>query len=181
MESSPATHPDGGRTEPLGGRPGFGERVRRGWREANACWRLISEDPYLLILPSLSLLLTLATWAGLYLIASAFVGHFYLRLLVAGALSAYPANFAATFLGVAFIAVADGRLRGEATTIAQGIQVARTRVGVIARWALIASGVGLLLQILQHVRADWALSAVRVGLGRGMGGAHLLCGAGAGL
>jgi hypothetical protein len=146
------------RTEPLGGRPRFGERLKRGWREANACCALISEDPYLLILPALSLLLVCATWAGLYLIALGLTGDFYLRLLVAGVLSAYPSSFSSTFLGVAFLAVADGRLRGDQTTIAEGLVVARRKLRPIASWALVSSGVGLLLQLLQHVKADWAVS-----------------------
>jgi hypothetical protein len=158
MGSSRDNQPAGARTAPLGGRPGFGARLNRGWREADACWALISEDPYLLILPSLSLLFVCATWAGLYFAASALVGQFYLRFLLAGLLSAYPSNFVATFLGVAFIAVADGRLRGDPTTIGQGLAQASRKALPIARWALIASGIGLLFQILQHVKADWAVS-----------------------
>jgi hypothetical protein len=150
--------PSGKRAQPLGGRPRLWERVERGWREATACWKLISEDPYLLVLPALSLVFIGATWGGLYLVASALLGEFYLRILVAGLLSAYPSNFIGTFLGVAFVAVADGRLRGQGTTISQGLVAARLRVGSVARWALIASGVGLLIQLLQHVRGEWAVS-----------------------
>jgi hypothetical protein len=156
--ASSHNQPDG-QTQPLGGRPRFRERLGRGWREANACWDLIARDPYLLILPSLSLVFVLATWIGLILIASTLTGHFYLGVLLAGIVSAYPSSFAGAFLGVAFIAVADGRLQGQHTRVREGLAAARRKAGPIARWALIASGVGLVLQLLQHVKADWAVSA----------------------
>jgi Family of unknown function (DUF6159) len=154
MPSSQDKYPEAAGTQPLGGRPGFGERMTRGWREADACWALISDDPYLLILPGVSLLFVGATWLGLYLAATALAGDFYLRMLLTGLFAAYPSNFAGTFFGVAFIAVADGRLQGHPTTITQGLTIAWGRAAAIARWALVSSGVGLLLQLLQHIKVD---------------------------
>lgn len=140
--------------------PGFGRRLKLGWREAGECWRLIRRDPYLLVLPTLSLVFVIATWAALFLVASAVVGEFYLQMAIVGALAAYPSNFAATFFGVAFIALADGRLHGQKTTIAEGLRIARTRLRAIAKWALLASGVGLALQLLQQLRSDWIAASI---------------------
>ena len=154
MPSSQDNQPDGAKIRPLGGRPGFGERIRRGWREADACWALISADPALLILPVVSLVFLGITWLGLYLVAAALVGEFYLRMFLAGVFAAFPSNFAATFFGVAFVAVADGRLQGGRTTTGQGVSIAARKTAAIAKWALMASGVGLLLQLLQQIKVD---------------------------
>jgi hypothetical protein len=143
-----------------GERPGFGKRFRLGWQEAGSCWRLIRRDPYLLVLPILSFAFIVATWTALYFVASTLAGGFYLRLVLAGALAAYPSNFVGTFFGVAFVALADGRMRGRNTTIAGGLRIARTRASAIAKWALLASGVGLVLQLLQHLKSDWIATSI---------------------
>jgi hypothetical protein len=142
------------------GSPGFTERLRIGWQEARQCRRLIIDDPYLLILPSLSLALLAASWASLYLLSSFVAGDFALRMLVVGLAGLYPLAFVGTFFGVAFVAVADGRLRGRPTSIGEGLRVARGKAGAIARWSLLASGVGLILQVLQHVKADLLVGPV---------------------
>jgi hypothetical protein len=142
------------------GSPGFTERLRLGWQEASQCWRMIVDDPYLLILPCLSLALLSTAWASLYLLTSFVAADFALRMLVAGVVGLYPLAFVGTFFGVAFVAVADGRLRGRPTSIGEGLRVAQGKAGAIARWSLLASGVGLILQILQHVKADLLVGPV---------------------
>jgi hypothetical protein len=154
MWSSQDKQPEGPKTRPLGGRPGFGQRIKRGWRETDACWALISADPGLLILPVVSVVFLGLTWLGLYLAAAALVGEFYLRMFLVGVFAAFPSNFAGTFFGVAFVALADGRLQGDRTTVRQGLSIAAGKTASIAKWALVASGVGLVLQLLQYVKAD---------------------------
>ena len=142
------------------GSPGFTERLRLGWQEASHCWRLIVDDPYLLILPSVSLALVSASWGSVYLLTSLVVGDFALRMLIAGVAGLYPLAFVGTFFGVAFVAVADGRLRGRRTSIGEGLRIARGKAGAIAKWSLLSSGVGLILQLLQHVKGDLLMGPV---------------------
>lgn len=96
-----------------------------------------------------------AAWAALYALAAGWAESFQVRVALVALVGAYPLNLTGTFFGVAFLAVADGRVRGEGTSIAEGLRVARGKLGVIARWALLASGVGLVLQALQQVKSDW--------------------------
>lgn len=142
------------------GAPKLGKRLRRGWREAEGCWQLIHDDPYLMIVPSLSLVLVMATWGALYLLSSAFVEGFYLQSAAVALVGAYPFNFLSTFLGVAFVALADARIHGRSASVSDGLRVARSKAGPIAKWALLASGVGLILQALQHLKVDWLASSV---------------------
>jgi hypothetical protein len=138
----------------------LGERVKLGWKEGTQSWRLIRDDPYLLILPGISLLFVTATWAALFFAAMQVTDGFYLGFALTAILSAYPSNLVGTFFGVAFVAIANDRLNGRKTSISEGLRIARTKLRSIAKWALLASGVGLLLQLLQHIKFDWIAAPI---------------------
>lgn len=63
----------------------------------------------------------------------------------------YYANyFVIVFFNSAMVACASIRLSGGAPTVGDGLRVARSRLGRIALWALVASTVGLLLRLLEE-------------------------------
>jgi len=72
--------------------------------------------------------------------------------LIGGAIGFYILNVISTFFGVAFIAVARRSIAGESWTLSDGWSAARSRLGPILWWAVVATVVGLLLQALERVR-----------------------------
>ena len=73
-------------------------------------------------------------------------------LLVGVGLASLPMNFISTFFGVAFIGVLRKHLAGEPASLSEGIAFARTRLGPIIRWSLIATAVGLVIRALARIR-----------------------------
>jgi hypothetical protein len=70
------------------------------------------------------------------------------RLLLLYAIFSWPMTFVATFLNVALAAAADARLDSRNLTLRQALGVSIARIGPIAGWSLLATGVGILLQQL---------------------------------
>lgn len=70
------------------------------------------------------------------------------HLLLVYAIFSWPMTFVATFLNVALAAAADAALDGRRLTLREALGVAVTRLGPIAGWSLLATGVGVLLQQL---------------------------------
>ena len=86
-------------------------------------------------------------------------------LVLVSLLVLYPSTFVAVFLGVALVAGAHEAVEGRQPTLRASLAVARGRVREIAAWALLATGVGILLEhIVQRIPwagrlAQWALGA----------------------
>jgi hypothetical protein len=68
---------------------------------------------------------------------------------VAAAATAYVSTFIAVFFNVALAACAVRSLRGEDTTVGEGIRAAMQRLGPILGWTLVAATIGLVLRLLQ--------------------------------
>jgi hypothetical protein len=91
-------------------------------------------DAIVLTLPGILLLaLTSLTWLAIVLFA----------------ISAYVAVFIGTFVGVGLCVAADKTLRGEATSFSDGIHAARERIPQIAKWALLATTVALVIRVIE--------------------------------
>lgn len=126
-------------------------RTKRSFQLMSASWRLLGEDPKLLLLPLGSFLSVVTIGAVAYMLGifrapgSVAPWRFYLGIYVLYAILA--------FVGICFdsvlVAVALKRLRGEPATIGDGWAMVRERLPKILRWALIAATVGIVLRIIQ--------------------------------
>ena len=129
------------------------ERMRRGWELTKKSWGVIRSHPKLTKLPLqggvlallavlvfcgpgaalLSLDDTAATVAGVVLIAIGF----------------YLASFAVVYFNVVLAAAADQVLHGAEPDLETARAVARSRIGVIATWALVSAAVSLFFSLLR--------------------------------
>jgi hypothetical protein len=128
-------------------------RVARGWRLTRESWSVVRLRPGLLVLPAVSLVLTLIAAALLLGPWSLDVAHHHSRsrLLVDAAVSAYPFTFIATYFNVAFYALAAATIDGRPMTTAAALRHARSRVLAVALWSLLATGVGIVLRALEQL------------------------------
>jgi Family of unknown function (DUF6159) len=145
-------------------------RIRLGWRLAGESWAVLRRDRSLALLP----LLGFAAAAGAVLIVTlpavtlvAVTGSAWVAAPF-GVLAAYAATFAAIHYGVALAAMADRSLDGRRTSVAAGLDVARERRGLIARWAAVQLAVGLVISALE---ASLAQSPAGTAIGTLLGGA----------
>lgn len=129
-------------------------RMARGWRLSSKSWNVIQGDRVLLALPLLSILTTLLAAAIIFVPASYYAVHDHSRVpfIAAAVIGAYPLTFISTFFNVAFVAAVRRKLAGESATVHDGLACARSRLGAIAAWALLATLVGLALRLLERVR-----------------------------
>jgi hypothetical protein len=127
------------------------DRMRRGWELTTKSWAVIRSHPKLSKLPLTggllavvaallfgapgALLLTLddtaATVAGIVLIA----------------IGVYLASFAVVYFNVALAAAADQARRGQEPDLEAAHAVARSRLGVIAEWALVSAVVSAVMSV----------------------------------
>lgn len=138
-------------------------RFRRGWQISMQSWRLVASDRRLLVFPLVQAVLITAAMAAIFAIREGFGSR--LGYLVGSLALAYPLTFASTFLGVAFVALGRRRLDGEDATIADGFACARSRLRSIALWALLAAGVGVLIQALGNVKGGWVVGRIIAAVG----------------
>ncbi len=133
------------------------ESIKRGWALARQSWKVLSGDLSLLVFPLLSavfaLLAMAAIWASALFARGVFEGRPVDRndpvLYAAVLATAYVSTFIAIFFNVALAACAVRSLRGEDTTVGEGLRAAAQRIGPILGWSLVASTVGLILRALE--------------------------------
>jgi hypothetical protein len=125
-------------------------RIARSWRLTRAAWQVVRSDRALLIL---------ATFSGVFGVAS-IVAMFALggllgdgrftegRFLLAALILAYPLMFVSVFLNTAIAAAAASALQGRRLSLGEALAVPMRRIGQVALWALIAAGVGVLIEQL---------------------------------
>jgi len=133
-------------------------RLARGWREATRSWAVMTSHADLLVLPLTSMVLACAFWAGGYVATGALTDGTMPRIALTGMIVLLPGTLEATFLGVAYLAALDRRVRGEKASARDGLAIAWRRRGAVAGWALLSAGVGALLQALQQFKGEWALA-----------------------
>jgi hypothetical protein len=130
-------------------------RIRRGWELTKKAWGVIRSHPGLARLPVYGGILAVIFGAifavpGAVLLSrdeattAAQVGG---AVLIA--IGAYLASFSIIYYNVALAAAADQALNGREPDIKAARAVARSRVGVIAAWALVSAVVSLVLSVVR--------------------------------
>jgi hypothetical protein len=80
------------------------------------------------------------------------------------AVGVYLSSFIAIYFGVALAATADAIFHGRQATIADGFEVARSRLGAIAGWAAVVALVGVVISLIQQSGAiGEAIAATLIG------------------
>jgi hypothetical protein len=157
------TGPPGERWHPYMPREG---RVERSWRLAGDAWRLVRSDRTIAILALWSAVVVTGSSALVLYFGGYFddpnrsAGHF----AIVGALSAYPITVIAIFFNVALLSAARATMDGAHMSVAGALREAGKRIGKIAVWALLAAGVGLLLdEIASRLPGGGRIAAWLVG------------------
>ncbi len=127
-------------------------RIKMGLRFAGASWRVVRKEPSLLAFPLFAtifaLLYTLLIVAPLGVVGWLAIGENTILLWVLVAIMLFGSSIGATFFGVAAAANASRVFNGEDPKIGDGVALARSRFGVIVKWALVAATVGLVLNLI---------------------------------
>jgi hypothetical protein len=126
-------------------------RMRRGWELTKKSWGLLRENPALLRFPlyggaATILCAIIVVGPGLYLIEddkAAFGGP----LAVIGF---YLLATIGTYFSVGLAAAADMIFQGREASVADGLEVARSRFAQIAGWAAVSATIGLVLSALEN-------------------------------
>jgi hypothetical protein len=133
-------------------------RIRRGWELTKKTWALLGKHRSLLRFPVYGALATLAVVAivvvpGIYLIDSndSTVGG-----VVLIAVGIYLCSFVGFYFSVALAATADQIFHGRDAGIADGLAVARQRLGAIAGWAALSTLVGVIFAVLENTMSRWS-------------------------
>lgn len=131
------------------------ERIRRGWQLTKKSWSVVRSNPGLARLPVYGGLLALVAAVvfgvpGAYLLSrdagssAAKIGG---GVLIA--IACYLASFFVIYYNVALAAAADQALQGATPDTRAARAVARSRIGVIAAWALVSAAVSLVLSAVR--------------------------------
>ena len=125
-------------------------RISTGWRLAKDSWAVLVSDQSLLVFPVLSFA-SAAVALVLFLAPGLAMGspdQVTWPLAVGALVGSYLATFFTIYFNVALAGAARRSMAGENTSLRDGLEVARERRGVIARWALVQWAVGLVLKLL---------------------------------
>jgi hypothetical protein len=143
-------------------------RIGRSWRLTRSAWRVVRSDRALLILAVLSGALGVGGVAVIFGLGGLFGAGGFSRghVAVAGLVVAYPLMFVSVFLNTAIAAAAAAALDGRRLSLGEALTVPARRVGTVALWALIAAGVGMLLeQIASRLPLGGSIAVRLVGVG----------------
>jgi len=124
-------------------------RIKRGWELTKKSWGVLRANRSLVRFPlyggvAMIPATILVLGPGLYLIEDGKVAPG-APLVVLGL---YLLAFIGFYFSVGLAACADKIFRGEQASVADGMAVARSRVGSIAGWAALATTVGVVLNVL---------------------------------
>lgn len=139
----------------------FFDRLSNGWQLGKMSLSTIRENPSLMVFPLISgfslILLTISFFGGSYL----FFGEDIFDKLEQGGnlewmvyaitFGFYFVNyFIVVFFNIGLVHCARMILRGEETSVGEGLRFAATRLDTIVSWAFLAATVGLILKTLQE-------------------------------
>jgi hypothetical protein len=130
-------------------------RIKTGWSLVKKSWAVVREHPGMAWLPILGGFFALISFAIVVSPSIALVGGDNpSNAQQAGAiilllLALYVSSFFVIYFNVALAGAADAAFRGEEVSISGGLAVARSKLGVIAAWALVAGLVSLAFSILR--------------------------------
>jgi hypothetical protein len=121
----------------------------RSWALLRTGWHTVRHSPTLLALAALATLVGTAGAIAALLYAYGLERHEHrLHLLIATAVLAFPLRLAATFLGVAMCSCAASAMDGERCTPQGALACAWRRRRAIVAWALVASTVGIVIDVV---------------------------------
>lgn len=126
-------------------------RIVRGWSLAKVALALVRRDSALLALSVLGGVAATITVLAFGIPAAVLADRDDNAIaVVLAVIGGYAASFLSVYFGVALAAAAARVLDGEPATIADGLAVARTRVGPVAAWALMVVTVNLVLAFIRE-------------------------------
>jgi hypothetical protein len=133
-------------------------RISRGWTLTKQSWAVLKSDRSLVAFPIMStifaILAVVAIWVPTVIasdvLSGATVNENDPVSYIVGAATVYVSTFIAIFFNVALAACAARSLRGEDTTLGEGLRAAFHRIGPIVGWTLVAATVGLILRALEE-------------------------------
>jgi hypothetical protein len=139
------------------------DRISRSWTLAGQCWKVLIEDPALLIFPlcsSLAIVVLLASfaaplWTVHHGLHAALVGapatHTARALFYAWVYVFYVISYSIVmFFNAGLVAVAIRRLDGESASVGEGLRTALAHLPAIIGYALIAATLGTLLRLVEQ-------------------------------
>jgi hypothetical protein len=142
-------------------------KMARGWQLTQASWAVIRKDPTMISIALIG--------AGCGLAGAAAIGYFsgYFdspsqargHVALVAAIALYPLTFISVFFNVALAGAAAAHFDGHPIGVREALAISWKRVGRIAQWALLAAGVGLVLdQLASRIPfvgrlASWLLDA----------------------
>src|SRR5688572_2756251 len=138
-------------------------KFTRSWSLMRSSWAVLRADRELVIFPLISTiacLLILASYAvPAWFVAGGFEGEELTRgqdaVLFTMTFAFYIVTyFVMTFFNTALVACTVLRLRGGAPTFDYGMAEARSRIGLVFQWALLAATVGMILRTIEE-RSGW--------------------------
>jgi Family of unknown function (DUF6159) len=126
------------------------ERIRLGWELAGRSWQTLRSDGALGGLAALAALSTILLGAA-FGIPAAFLLRDGVSApgVVLAAVGLYVVTFFGVFFAVALAGAASQALDGKDATVADGIAVARGRIGQVAGWAAVLATINLVIQALE--------------------------------
>lgn len=155
---------------------------KRGWSMAKSSWAVLKDQPSLAVFPVISAVAAAALTAVMVLPVILGTGVAVGLGLSDGAIESlglvalfvwyFVCTFAVVFCNAALIACALQRFAGQPTSVGSGFAAAGRRLPQILGWTLIASTVGVVLQILQSFLRDKAgiFGDIMTGIAEGLWG-----------
>jgi Family of unknown function (DUF6159) len=149
-------------------------RIARSWRLTRSAWRVVRSDRALLTLAAFSGVLGVGGVAVIFGVAGLVGAGGFSRghVAVSALVVAYPLMFVSVFLNTAIAAAAAAALDGRRLSVGEALAVPARRVGTVALWALIAAGVGMVLEqiasrlplvgsiVVRLVGVGWSLASL---------------------
>lgn len=132
-------------------------RISRAWKLIKTSWRVLKLDRELLLFPPISMVISgilipsfvipVIFFSGITISPEVFSGfRFYIFLF-----SLYiPLYFVGNFFNTAVVGCADMRMKGENPSFTDGIEIASNNWKRLLGWSILASTVGVALQILYN-------------------------------
>jgi Family of unknown function (DUF6159) len=142
------------------------ERMRHGWDLTKKAWSVVRSNPGLVKLPVTGGVLAIVVFVVVGLPGVALFSVDTAAATVGGVLllviAAYLATFSVIHYNVALAAAADQALRGLDPDIDAAKAIARSRRGVIAKWAAVSGLISLLMSV---ARDQGTLGRIVAGIG----------------
>jgi hypothetical protein len=130
-------------------------RLKTGWSLVKKSWAVVREHPGMAWLPIMGGILALISLIIFGTPAAILAGGTeptnaeYAGAIILGLVAMYLASFFIIYFNVALAGAADAAFRNEPVTIGGSLAVAKSKLGVIAAWALVAGIVSLLFAVLR--------------------------------